>query len=80
MLLNEFIYFSNQNNEILNDRRYDSKNDQEVLNRSDKRKIRLTFGQINQMRMASESHEAEMESELGFIRQMYGQPASEEAS
>lgn len=80
MLLNEFIYFSNSNNEILDDRRYDSSRDSDVIKKSDKRKIRLTLGQINQLRMASESHEAESESELEFVRQMYAQPPAEAAS
>ncbi len=75
MLLNEFIHFSNSNNEITNDRRYDASRDSDVVKKSDKRKIRLTLGQINKLRMASESHEAETESELEFIRQMYAQPA-----
>lgn len=80
MLLNEFIYFSNSNNDIIDDRRYENSDDKEVLKRSDKRKIRLTLGQINKLRMASESHEAEKESELEFIKQMYGQPPQEAAS
>jgi hypothetical protein len=77
MLLNEFIYYSNDNSEITADRRYDSSSDMEVVEKKDTRKIRLTLGQINKLRMASESHEAELESESGFIRQMYGQPAQE---
>jgi hypothetical protein len=79
MLLNEFIYFSNSNNEIMNDRRYDSSKDSDVVKKSDKRKIRLTLKQINQLRMTSESHEAELESELEFVRQMYAQPPAEAA-
>jgi len=79
MLLNEFIYFSNSNNEIKNDRRYDASRDSDVVKKSDKRKIRLTLGQINKLRMAAESHESESESESEFIRQMYGQPAQEAA-
>ena len=77
MLLNEFIYHSNNNSDIAVDRRYDNSSDMEVIEKKDTRKIRLTLGQINKLRMASESHEAELESELGFIRQMYGQPAQE---
>lgn len=77
MLLNEFIYFSNSNDGIANDRRYDSNDDQEIVKKSDKRKVRLTLGQINKLRMASESHEAEKESDLLFVKQMYGQPAPE---
>jgi beta-galactosidase beta subunit len=75
MLLNEFIHYS-ETNELKNDRRYDNSDDQEVLKKSDQRKVRLTLGQINKIRLASESHEAEAESELGFIKQMYGQPAA----
>lgn len=80
MLLNEFINFSNTTNEISHDRRYDNKNDREVVKHDDKRKVRLTLGQINKIRMATESHEAEKDAELEFIRQMYGQPPSEAAS
>jgi hypothetical protein len=79
MLLNEFIHYSNSNNEISNDRRYDSAEDSDVVKKTDKRKIRLTLGQINKLRMASESHEAELESELDFVRQMYAQPPAEAA-
>jgi len=78
MLLNEFIYYSNNTSEIANDRRYDNLRDSEVIKRSDTRKIRLTLGQINKLRMASESHELEAESELNFIKQMYGQPPQQE--
>ena len=78
MRLNEFIYYSNNTSEIANDRRYDNLRDSEVIKRSDTRKIRLTLGQINKLRMASESHELEAESELNFIKQMYGQPPQQE--
>jgi hypothetical protein len=63
----------------MNDRRYDSSKDSDVIKKSDKRKIRLTLKQINQLRMTSESHEAELESELEFVRQMYAQPPAEAA-
>jgi len=79
MLLNEFIYYSNNNSDIAVDRRYDGSKDKEVLKRGDTRKIKLTLGQINQLRMASESHEIEAESELEFVRQMYAQPPQEQA-
>lgn len=78
MLLNEFIYYSNSSNEIASDRRYDSKKDSDVIKRSDSRKVRLTLGQINKLRMASEAHESERDSELEFIKQMYGQPPAEQ--
>lgn len=74
MLLNEFLYFNSDVNDFAVDRRYDNKRDSSVLKRSDTRKIRLTLKQINQMRLQSEAHEAEKESELEFIKQMYGNP------
>lgn len=79
MLLKEFIYFDDNNNDFAVDRRYDNKRDSSVLKRSDTRKVRLTLRQINKLRMQSEAHEAEKESELGFIRQMYGTPVEAEA-
>jgi len=77
MLLKEFIYFNDSTNDIAVDSRYDSERDSSVLDSSDTRKIRLTLRQINQLRMQAEAHEAERESELGFIRQMYGTPVEE---
>jgi signal-transduction protein with cAMP-binding, CBS, and nucleotidyltransferase domain len=78
MKLLEFFYFNDKNNNYTIDRRYESSNDLSVLDQEDTRKIRLTFKQINMLRMQSEAHEAEQESELGFIRQMYGQPPAEQ--
>jgi len=78
MLLKEFIYFNEKTNDISVDRRYDSSRDSSILKRSDTRKIRLTLKQINQLRMQSEAHEYEKESELGFVQQMYGQPVEAE--
>jgi hypothetical protein len=75
MLLNEFFYFNEKNNDFAQDRRYDSSRDSSVVKRNDKRKIRLTLRQINQLRLQSEAHQVEEESELGFIRQMYATPA-----
>lgn len=74
MLLNEFFYFNDRNNDFAVDRRYDGSRDQSVLKQNDTRKIRLTLRQINQLRLAAEAHEVERQSELGFIRQMYGTP------
>lgn len=79
MLLNEFFYFSEKNNDFAQDRRYESDRDSSILKKSDTRKIRLTLRQINQLRLQSEAHQIELESELGFIRQMYGTPAQAEA-
>jgi hypothetical protein len=79
MLLNEFFYFNDKNNDFANDRRYDSSRDSSVIEKTDTRKIRLTLRQINQLRLQSEAHTAEHESELGFIKQMYGTPVEAEA-
>ena len=75
MLLLEFLYFNDSTNDYRVDRRYSNDKDESVLKKSDTRKVRLTLRQINQLRTQSEAHEFEMESELSFIRQMYGQPA-----
>ena len=80
MLLNEFFYFNEKNNDFAQDRRYDSSRDSSIVKKSDTRKIRLTLRQINQLRLQSEAHQLEKESELGFIRQMYGTPVGEEAA
>lgn len=80
MLLNEFFYFNDRTNDLAVDRRYESSRDSSVLKKGDTRKIRLTLRQINLLRQQTEAHEFEEESELGFIRQMYGQPAEAAAS
>ena len=74
MLLKEFFNY-NDTNDLAQDRRYESSRDTSILKMSDTRKIRLTLRQINQLRMQSEAHEAEEQSELGFIQQMYATPA-----
>jgi hypothetical protein len=74
MLLNEFFYFDNESNDFAKDRRYDNAKDSSVVKRDDTRKTRLTLRQINQLRMQSEAHEMEKQSELSFIQQMYGTP------
>jgi hypothetical protein len=74
MLLREFIYFNDNTNDFAVDRRYDNNKDSSVVKKGDTRKIRLTLRQINQLRLQAEAHEAESQSELGFIQQMYGTP------
>ena len=75
MLLLEFLYFKDSTNDFAVDRRYDNKRYRSLLKKSDTRKIRLTLRQINQLRMQAEAHNAEAESEVDFVRQMYGTPA-----
>lgn len=79
MLLREFLYFNDDNNDFAVDRRYDNSKDSSVLKKGDTRKIRLTLRQINQLRLQSEAHSAEEESEKGFIQQMYATPVEAEA-
>jgi hypothetical protein len=74
MLLREFFSFNDNINDFAVDRRYDNASDKSVLKRGDTRKTRLTLRQINQLRMQSEAHEYEKESELEFVKQMYGTP------
>ena len=78
MLLLEFFYFKEQNNDFANDRRYDNSRDSSVLKKSDTRKLRLTLRDIDRLRLQAEAHEVEEQSELGFIRQMYGTPIEAE--
>ena len=79
MLLREFLYFNDDNNDFAVDRRYDNSKDSSVLKKGDTRKIRLTLRQINQLRLQSEAHSAEEERENGFIQQMYATPVEAEA-
>ena len=78
MLLTEFFKFDVDDNDFKNDRRYEPGRDKSVIKRKDTRKIRLTLRQLNKLRLQSEAHEAEKQSELGFIRQMYGNPPESE--
>lgn len=79
MLLFEFFHFNNKNNDLSVDLRYRPEDDDSVVSRKDTRKLKLTLRQINQLRHQTEAHEFEKESELEFIRQMYGQPPAEPA-
>ncbi len=80
MLLLEFFNFNDQKNDFDVDRRYDNSRDSSVLKKSDTRKLRLTLRDINRLRLQAEAHEVEEQSELGFIRQMYGTTVEAEAS
>ena len=78
MLLKEFFYFNDEINDFAVDRRYDNKEDSSVVELDDTRKIKLTLGQINQLRLQAEAHDAEKQSESGLISQMYGTPVEQE--
>lgn len=79
MKLLEFFYFNDQANDFVDDKRYDSSRDSDVLEKTDTRKVRLTLKDINMLRKQSEAHQFEQESEMEFVRQMYGQPPAEQA-
>ncbi len=79
MLLLEFFNFYDQKNDFTVNRRYDNSRDSSVLKKSDTRKLRLTLRDINRLRLQAEAHEVEEQSELGFIRQMYGTTVEAEA-
>lgn len=78
MLLREFFYYKDSGDTFGVDLRYDNSEDDSVLEKTDTRKLRLTLKQINQLRVQSEAHERERESELGFVKQMYGTPVEAE--
>ena len=78
MLLKEFLYFNDDTNDFAVDRRYDNSKDSSVVNYKDTRKVKLSLREINQLRIQAEAHEAERQSELGFIKQMYGTPVEQE--
>lgn len=78
MLLREFFYYKDTGDTFGVDLRYDNSEDDSVLEKNDTRKLRLTLKQINQLRIQSEAHERERESELGFVKQMYGTPVEAE--
>ena len=78
MLLREFFYYKDSGDTFGVVLRYDNSEDDSVLEKTDTRKLRLTLKQINQLRVQSEAHERERESELGFVKQMYGTPVEAE--
>ena len=60
------------------DKTYDDENDLSVLDKDDTRKTRLSLKDINSMRLASESHDAQQKEEAEFVQKMYGQPVGTE--
>jgi hypothetical protein len=78
MILRELFYFNRDTAESEQDDSYISSYDTSVMDRSDTRKTRLTLGQINELRRASDQHIKEHESELEFISRMYSTPPAVE--
>jgi hypothetical protein len=78
MILRELFYFSKDTAESQQDDQYIATRDTSVLDSDDNRKTRLTLGQINELRKASDLHIKEQEAELEFIARMYSTPAAVE--
>jgi hypothetical protein len=77
MLLNEFIYFNKDQEEMEDKGRYNPLNDTSVLKASDLRKTRLTLRMINDLRKAGDARERETQENLVVVRQMYAMPTEE---
>lgn len=72
MILRELFYFDPETVESVEDNRYEAEYDSAPLEKDDTRKTRLSLGQINRIRKASDLHQEEKTKELDFVRQMYG--------
>ena len=78
MILRELFYFNRDTAESEQDDQYLAKNDTGALKDDDTRKTRLSLGQINELRRASDLHIKEHEAELEFISRMYATPVAAE--
>ena len=75
MILRELFYFNRETADFEQDDKYMADRDTDVLSGlDDTRKTRLTLGQINELRRASDQHVKETELELEFIARMYAAP------
>jgi hypothetical protein len=79
MLLNEFLYFNNENLEPTEDDRYNIDNDNSVQRIKD-RKSRLTLRMLSDLRKAGDAREKEQKEDLDLVRVMYATPTEEEAA
>ena len=80
MLLNEFIYFNKDQEEMEDKGRYDPLKDTSVLKSTDLRKTRLTLKMLNDLRKAGDARERETKENLVIVKQMYAMPAEEPAA
>jgi hypothetical protein len=76
MLLNEFIYFDEDQAEMYDKDRYDPNHDSSIVSVSDLRKdrCRLTLKMLNNLRKAGDAREREKKEELALVRTMYAPP------
>jgi hypothetical protein len=72
MILRELFYFDPETVESVEDNRYEAEHDSSPVEKGDTRKTRLSLGQINRIRKASDLHQEEKTKDLDFVRQMYG--------
>ena len=79
MILRELFYYDKETLEPVEDDRYEERDDESPVEKTDTRKTRLTLLQINKARKASELHTKEKQKELDFVRQMYGVAANADA-
>ena len=70
-----YEFFTHTADGFEQDKTYEPENDISVLDDNDTRKTRLTLGDINSLRLASEDHDAQQKEEAVFTQKMYGQPA-----
>jgi hypothetical protein len=73
-----FEFFTYTADGFEQDKNYEPNNDISILDQTDTRKTRLTLKDINEMRLASEEHEAQQKEEAVFVQKMYGQPAQDD--
>ena len=76
MKLLEFFTYTGDGFE--QDKTYQPENDISILDKDDTRKTRLTLKDINEMRLASEDHDAQQKEEAKFVQKMYGQTAQDD--
>lgn len=75
MILRELFYFNRESADMEQDNTYIATRDTTEIQLDDTRKTRLTLGQINELRRASDQHIKEQQAELDFIARMYATPA-----
>lgn len=78
MILRELFYFDRDSLETEEDDGYEPEHDQTPVKASDTRKTRLTLGQLNRIRKASDQHKQAKEKDLEYVKQMYGATGEEE--
>ena len=76
MKLNEFFTYDADGPR--EDGTYDPEKDISILDKEDTRKTRLTLGDINSLRLASEEHDEQQKVEAEFVQKMYAQPQADD--